>query len=207
MGNSELAAHLKESPCNATYSSSIIQNELITLIGEKILSSISFEVIDAFCFALIADETTDKSIKSPLSIVVRYLKGDTLTERCISTINQSNLKGKALKDTILSHLKSLNLLLEKMIGQGYDGASSVSWKKKRLAIVKKSCPLAVNVHCAAHVLNLVLVKSCAIPEIQSTFDFVGDIASCFKSSSKRNARTTTVIKSMNDRISNKWRLQ
>ena len=35
MENSELAAHLKESS-NATYSSPDIQNELITLIGEKI---------------------------------------------------------------------------------------------------------------------------------------------------------------------------
>ena len=75
-------------------------------------------------------------------------------------INQSNLKGKALADTILSHLKSLNLLLEKMIGQGYDGASSMSGKEKKdvQVIVKESCPLAVYAHCSAHVLNLVLVN-------------------------------------------------
>ena len=33
------------------------------------------------------------------------------------------------------------------------------------------------VHCSADALNLVLVKSCAIPEIHSSIDFVGDIAS------------------------------
>ena len=88
MGNSELAPHLKQSPLNATYLSSKIQNELITLIGEEILSSIFSVVKDASCFALIADETTDKSIKSQLSIVVRYLKYDTLTQRCIDIINQ-----------------------------------------------------------------------------------------------------------------------
>ena len=58
-----------------------------------------------------------------------------------------------------------------------------------------------------NVLNLVLVKSCAIPEIYITFDLIADIASFFKSSSKRNARLTSAIKSMNDRISNKWRSQ
>ena len=84
-----------------------------SLIGEEILSSISSEIKDAFCFAVIEDETTDKSIKSQLSIVVRYLKGDALTERCIGMINQSNLKGKALADTILSHFKSVNLPVEK----------------------------------------------------------------------------------------------
>ena len=89
---------------------------------------------------------------------------------------------------MLSHLKSLNLPLVKMIGQGYGGASSMSEKEKDVqAIVKKSYPLAVYVHCSAHVLNLDLVKSCAIPEIHSTFDFIGDIVSSFKSSSQKNA--------------------
>ena len=100
---------------------------MITLTGNEILSIISSKVKDASCFAVIADETTDKS---HLSIVVRYLKDDILTERCIGMINQSNLKGKALADTILSHLKSLNLTLEKMIDQGYDEASSITGKEK-----------------------------------------------------------------------------
>ena len=82
MGNSEFAAHFKEFPFDATYLSPNIQNELIALIGEEILLDISSEVKKAPWFAVIEDETTDKSMKSQLSIVVRYLKGDTLTERC-----------------------------------------------------------------------------------------------------------------------------
>ena len=49
----------------------------------------------------------------------RYSKTDTLKERLAGMINQSNLKSKTLADTMLFRLKSLNLLLEKMIGQGY----------------------------------------------------------------------------------------
>ena len=64
-------------------------------------------------------------------------------ELCIDMINQSKFKGKALAETILSHLKSLNLPMEKMIGQGNDGASSMSGKEKGFqAIVKESCQLA-----------------------------------------------------------------
>ena len=55
--------HLKESPSNETYLSPDIQNELITLSDEEILSSISSEVKNASCFAVIADETTNKLIK------------------------------------------------------------------------------------------------------------------------------------------------
>ena len=60
MGNSELATHIKESPSNAIYLSLDIQNELITQIGEEILSNISSEVKDSFCFAVIVDKTIDK---------------------------------------------------------------------------------------------------------------------------------------------------
>ena len=56
------------------------------------------------------------------------LKGDTLTEQCIGMINQSNLNGKALADTILSHLKSLNLPLEKTIDQGYGPEKKKAFK-------------------------------------------------------------------------------
>ena len=91
-GNSEVVAHLKRSNATyATYLSPDIQNELIEVIGEEILSSISCKVEGASCFAVIADKTTDISVKSQLSIIVRYLKGDTLTERCIG-INDKSVK-------------------------------------------------------------------------------------------------------------------
>ena len=68
--------------------------------------------------------------------------------KAIGVINQLNLKSKALADAILSHLKYLNLPLKKMIGQGHDGAGSMSAKEKGvLRIAEKFCPLAVYVHC------------------------------------------------------------
>ena len=55
-------------------------------------------------------------------------------------INQPNLKGKALADAILSHLKSLNLPWKKIIDQGCDGASSMSGKEKGVqAVVRETC--------------------------------------------------------------------
>ena len=64
------------------------------------------------------------------------------------------------------------------------------------AIVEEFRPLAIYVHCSAHVLDLVWVKSRAKLENHSTFEFVKDIACIFKSSSKKNARLTTADKSM-----------
>ena len=56
-------------------------------------------------------------------------------------------------------------------------------------------------------MKSVLVKQCAIPETHSTFDFIGNIASFIKLSRKKNARLIAAIKSVSDRISNKWGLQ
>ena len=66
-----------------------------------------------------------------MSIVVRYLKDDTLMERCIGRKYQSNLKDKALADTILSHLKFLYLSLEKMIDQALMERVLCPGKKRR----------------------------------------------------------------------------
>ena len=42
--------------------------------------------------------------------------------------------------------------LEKMIGQGYDKVRSMSRKEKGVQVIAQdSCPLAVYVHCSAHV--------------------------------------------------------
>ena len=68
MGNSKLAVHLKESPFHATYLTPDIQNELIALIGEEVLSRTSSEVKDASCFAIITYKTTDKSIKKSVEL-------------------------------------------------------------------------------------------------------------------------------------------
>ena len=109
VGNSELAAHVEESR-NAAYLNPDIQIKLITIIGEEILSSYSSEVKDASCFA-----------------VVQFVQIVQISPICP---NQSNLEVQALADTILSHLKYLNLPLKKMINQDHDRTSSVSGKQK-----------------------------------------------------------------------------
>ena len=58
-----LAEYLKEAPKNAQYTSKTIQNELVSVIGDKIRSSIVSEVKEAKCYSIIANEVTDVSNK------------------------------------------------------------------------------------------------------------------------------------------------
>ena len=55
-------------------------------------------------------------------------------------INQPNLNGKALADAIVFHLKSLNLPLEKMIGQAMTERVLCPEKERRSSGSKKVLP-------------------------------------------------------------------
>lgn len=171
------------------------------------MSIISAEIKYAPCFTVIADETTDKSIESQFCIAVIYLKDGNLTERCIALVNPSSLSGEALARTILERLRELDLPLEKLIGQGYDGASAMSGRFKGCqAIIKDSCPCATYVHCSAHALNLTLMKACSVRVIKNVFDDISAIASFFRFSSKRNTQLKAAIDQMPGRITGKWRV-
>ena len=61
---------------NSTYTSSTIQNEIISIIGDHIRSSIIDNVKRARWFTVIADEVTDVSNKEQLSLVLRYVNPD-----------------------------------------------------------------------------------------------------------------------------------
>ncbi len=60
-GESDLAHHMGTSPWNATYTSAIIQNELINIIGGLICEQILDHVRDSKFYSVIADEVTDSA--------------------------------------------------------------------------------------------------------------------------------------------------
>ena len=72
------------------------------------------------------------------------------------------LDAASLSDLILNRLMSYGLNVKSnLVGQGYDGASVMSGKRKDVQQrVKEFAPFAIYVHCWAHRLNLVLVDCC-----------------------------------------------
>jgi hypothetical protein len=51
------------------------------------------------------------------------------------------------------------------------------------ALIQQRNPLAVYTHCCSHVLNLVILKSCSIPDIRNMFGTVRRAAVFFSESS------------------------
>ncbi|XP_014665331.1 PREDICTED: uncharacterized protein LOC106807504 [Priapulus caudatus] len=71
-GDKVLEEHLKTTgPKNATYTSSIIQNEVIDTIADYIRQKIFSQVKNSLFFLIIADEVTDVSNKEKLAFVLR----------------------------------------------------------------------------------------------------------------------------------------
>ncbi|CAN1146139.1 Zinc finger MYM-type protein 1, partial [Linum perenne] len=72
----------------------------------------------------------------------------------------ANTSSATLKQVIFDALSEYNLQVDKLRGQGYDGASNMSGQFNGLRdLFLQDCPYAYFVHCFAHRLKLTLVAA------------------------------------------------
>ena len=76
-GDTLLDQHLTTSVRNATYTSSVIQNQIIDVLSNHVRQKIIRKVNQVKLFSVMVDEVTDISN----SLVVRYVDLDTLLVR------------------------------------------------------------------------------------------------------------------------------
>ena len=146
------------------------------------------DVKNANFFAIMADETTDISTKEQLSMMLRYPTSTGIQEKFVGFIEVTDTTGQGLADKIWDEVIALGLDPMNMRGQGYDGAANMSgWRRGVQAVIMAKNPLALYTHCSSHVLNLVIVKSCSIPEFRNMFGVVQRAAVYFGESAKRMA--------------------
>ena len=71
-------------------------------------------------------------------------------------------------------------------GQAYDGAGAMAGCSKGVATwIQDKYPKALYIHCAAHCLNLCVVKCCSIREISNMMGTADSVVRYFKYSPKR----------------------
>ncbi|KAL4121279.1 hypothetical protein QTP88_013824 [Uroleucon formosanum] len=110
--------------------SKIIQNDLIESVTTILNSKIFKEIQTANYISIQADETTDVSCRSQMSIIFRYVIEEKIVERFIGFFDVSSDKtGSGLADVILSVIKKWDLG-NKIIAQTYDGASVIRSSKR-----------------------------------------------------------------------------
>ena len=88
------------------------------------------------------------------------MKKEKNIETFLTFVALTSLSGEDLADVILKVLKDHDLDINKLRGQGYDGASNMSGKLQVVqAKIKEKQPYAEYTHCWSHVLNLTVVSA------------------------------------------------
>ncbi|XP_033746866.1 zinc finger MYM-type protein 1-like [Pecten maximus] len=141
-------------------------------------------------YALLADETTDKSTKEQVTICLRFIdphnKYEIREEFLAFQEATDGISGEALADLLLSSLREHGVDVGKMCAQGYDGASNMSGRYRGVqARVREINPDTVYVHCKEHCLNLAIVHSCKEQCVRTIMGTVQDITFALDYSSKR----------------------
>lgn len=169
------------------YASHEYQNDLISLMGEKIKKIIISEVKGAKFFSLLVDETKDASKKEQLAIILRYFYEGCIKERAIGVYHMKDLTAESLSKFIIGLLTSYGIDFAFCVGQCYDGASVMSgWANGVQARIKEVAPNAYYIHCYAHRLNLVLVDT--LSNISELRDFFSVVQNVYKFISLSNTR-------------------
>ena len=189
-GDTVLKQHLATAGKNATYISKTTQNELIRLCGDVISDRIVEDVTKAKYFSVLCDETTDSSHQEQLCLCLRFIDcvddKHRIREEFVEFQSAVDLTGEGLAAKILRIIHAHQLDVQHMVGQGYDGAASMagcfSGVQKK---IRDAAPLATYVHCASHVLNLVLNTGSSVSDTRNMFGTVREITTFINDSAKR----------------------
>ena len=157
--NDDLANVILNAPYNSKYTSSDIQQEVLSILANKVRRYIREEVGDSW-FCVMVDESRDESKKEQMAIVLRFVdaKG-VIRERFLDLVHVEDTVAATLKASLWNRLLNHKFDTGKIRGQGYDGASNMSGEWNGLqALVRQYSPYAYYVHCFAHrLLTFVLL--------------------------------------------------
>lgn len=131
-----------------------------------------------------------------MPIVVRYVNGSTIKEDFLGFAHcDTGTSGQALATLIMEKLKTWGLDLQRLRGQGYDGAGNMAGHLSGCAaIISQSYPKAMYVHCSSHCLNLCVVSASKVKAVSNMCSVLLEVSMFFKYSPKRHAKLEETIK-------------
>ncbi|XP_021991725.2 zinc finger MYM-type protein 1-like [Helianthus annuus] len=178
----------QNAPYNCKYTSSDIQQEIISIMANKVRKHIRSEVGDSW-FCVMVDESRDESKKEQIAIVLRFVDAEgVIRERFLDLVHVTETLSATLKVNLWNTLLHYGFDVSKIRGQGYDGASNMRGEWNGLqALVREYSPYAFYVHCFAHRLQLALVcVSRDVTPVHQFFSYLVFIINVVCASSKRH---------------------
>jgi septum formation inhibitor-activating ATPase MinD len=120
---------------SVTYLSPNIQNEVINLLANSVQQELVNKINASSFYSIIIDSTQDISKVDQLSLIFRYVEivhsNNVVTEIIINEsflgfVPVENQSADTISNKIISSLNNLNISINKLCGQGYDGAANMS---------------------------------------------------------------------------------
>ena len=129
-GDQILKEHVETSNHNSSYTSVRLENEIIESCEDLLCNDIVNEANKSDGFSVLADETADVAGIEQLSVGVRYTVGDSdkqsIREEFIGYVDLETCDAESIATTIMNKMQSTGLNLTKLVGQGYDGCSTMA---------------------------------------------------------------------------------
>jgi len=173
-----------------TYTIPEYLNLFLKYMANNINKTIVNDIQTNSCYSILVDETPYLSYHEQISIHIRYV--DQLLEPhevFLGFYKTDTTDGLTLTNLIKDIINSHGLEIIYMRGQCYDGAAAMRGSYRGVqSRIKKDNPLALYVHCYAHILNLCLVDLAkSVSMVRNTFGTLSNLHNCIKVSSKRYA--------------------
>ncbi|PIN11338.1 hypothetical protein CDL12_16064 [Handroanthus impetiginosus] len=149
---------LQSAPKNLKLTHSDIQKDIVNAAAKETINAIISDLGDEL-FAILLDESRDISMKEQMAVAFRYVnKKGSVVECFIGIVHVSETTSLSLKLAVESLFSKYGLSLQKIRGQGYDGASNMQGQYNGLkTLILKENTSAFYIHCFAHQLQLALV--------------------------------------------------
>ena len=114
--------------------------------------------------------------------------GRKVHESFTEFVEMDSLSAESISTSILAQLSKIGVDFQKLVGQGYDGASTMAGHLiGGQTCIRDKYPRAIFVHCASHCLNLVVNDQSKIPIIRNTCAAIREIIHFFRESAKKRA--------------------
>ncbi|XP_065650253.1 zinc finger MYM-type protein 1-like [Hydra vulgaris] len=188
-------SHIGISNRNAKYTSPRFQNEIITIIGYDIICSDLIKEIKAATFySILADEVASHN-REEHAFCMRFVdQNKDIREEFSSFLHVPRIAGEVIASTVIQFLQDVNLDLKNIGGQGYDGVANMSSDNVGVQRkIKNESPKAVYVHCSGHCLNLVIARSCSLPNTRDTIAKLKNCCLFYLASPKRKSLLQSII--------------